>query len=471
MFLLVEGGHALCGADVAGILVNAYGMRREVVRKPSVPLEELAREVPEEFREVFLEKGWLLYRTGNVPAAVAVRWRELVRTEERAHPADTFEYGLSAAVESDAWKLQDACRASCGAHTFEHTWTDSTGTHRRWWRKACGSHRCQHCAKRLGLHMQERIVAQLGRDESAGRSPAVFMTVTVDRTRYRKEVEAQRNFVEIERTFIRLLRARFEKGLAKFSVIESHAAGWPHGHLLLRSPGLVRAMLEDAGIPVIGGNITAAWAELVAACKLAREVPKGKRRKCPYAHLRQELNQLAVDAGFGRMGFWFDPVRNAEDAARYLTEEQTNAREDSQVAEELTKARQIPTFIPRHFRRFRPSGKAGSGKQSAFFTDENRPEAPQLTTETLAMIHARIEDVRERYMALGVPIAGEVLRADMRGDRPIAGAAWPRELEGFAEAGVASPPSGVLELLPPADLPGVEPPELPPPDNPPGNLL
>lgn len=82
------------------------------------------------------------------------------------------------------------------------------------------------------------------------------------------------------------------------------------------------------------------------------------------------LNQLAVDAGLGRTGFYVEPVRDGADASHYLTKSQERP---AQTAGELTKQRQVPTVLPRNFRRFRASGTAGNGEPTSFYLDEPRP--------------------------------------------------------------------------------------------------
>jgi hypothetical protein len=83
-----------------------------------------------------------------------------------------------------------------------------------------------------------------------------------------------------------------------------------------------------------------------------------------------------------------------------------------------------------HFRRFRPSGKAGDGKESSFYVDENRVKPSTRETIYLAIIHAAPEEVRRALGEHGVAICGEILTADMRGERGEDGR-WPRVLEGF----------------------------------------
>jgi hypothetical protein len=440
--LLVEDGVALCDRERAGVLVDEHGERHDVRRRQAAPVDNLADEVPGEHREAFVEAASVLFRSGNVPHQVATRWRSLVAEAGWCDPAEgdhLARHGLALAAAFDALDLRDASRERCGKLTFEQAMRVEQNIVRRWWRATCRSHRCPGCAKLLGLAEAQRLVAQLQRDEAAGRPPCVFFTVSVDRSRYETAVEAMKDLVNRLRAYDHSLRRRYGKDLAYWRTVESHAEGWPHVHLLVRSARLNHALVADAAVT--------GWPALVEACAAARDVPKGRRRRCPFPRERRWLNDAAVEAGLGFAGFYVEPVRDPEDAGLYLTKEQTRPSR-STIAGEMTKGRQVPVVLPRHFRRFRASGKAGDGKPSSFYLDEPKAEKAEVETLNLAIVKAKAEEVRDQYRAADVQIRGEVFSADMTGERDADGR-WPRVLAGFAErthlaaTGATMDPGGV----------------------------
>jgi len=423
-FLLVEEGISLCGDDQAGVLVDEFGERHAIKRKRAVPIERLAEFVPEEHRALFVQSAKALFRAGRVPPQIVTQFKRL--TEETGWPAGKAgvyhaQHGLSHAVGEDALDLRDKVRAECGKQTFTYSWRDKNGEHCVWWRKPCRSHRCPSCAKLLGMWEANRLVRQLQRDEAQSRPPCVFFTVSVARDRYETSVEAQKDLLLRMRAYFRTLRKKYGQDLAYWYAVEFHAAGWPHAHMLVRSAGLVAAFLEDSK--------QADWPSLVSRCLAALTTKKGRRRQCPFGRERRLLNTLAVEVGLGRTGFYAEPVRDPEDVAHYLVKEQTRPSR-SPVGRELTKHHQVLDTLPRHFRRFRPSGKAGDGRASSFYIDEPLRERPSRDTIFLGIIHAKPEEVRRALAEVGVSICGEVLSADMRGERGDDGK-WPRVLEKF----------------------------------------
>lgn len=416
--LLVEDGVSLSGHDRsldlagllagaprgparAGVLVKETGERIAVYRKPSIPLHELADLLSDGVpRSTFMKEGRKLYRSGQVPAKVAEKWRYLNGREREGVDREWWAAnGLALAVSADAKELTAQTRASCGSKTWEWEFRDVGGEVRRvWFQYRCNSHRCSFCAPGVGDAVRDRIVAQCERDQAAGRAPWVFLTVSVDRSRYRFEVQAQRDLLERFKRFRRLLRDRFGKDLASFVAVEMHRQGWPHAHAVLRSETLAAAMLADAKC--------ASWAELCEKTR-ASEAREGKRHPCPFARLRRELNVMAVKAGLGEMGFYLAPVLGSpQDLAAYMTKDQTKASK-STVGHELTKDTQIGE-LPRNFRRFRASGIRGDGEAQSFFLDELPDEDSGNETLHMALIRSRPEPVYLAASEAGILLCEEL---------------------------------------------------------------
>jgi hypothetical protein len=550
--LLMEAGVSLCTGAQAGVLVE-NGEREAVERHPSVDVEELASFVPTAYRNAFLKHACRLFPRGTVAEGIYRAWRgrldpawwlDLFGERAQVDPAlETFvREGLLRAIEEDARRLAGKSAEVCGKLTFEHRYRDSKGVEcRRWWRATCGSHRCPHCSKLLAFAEAARVRSQLIRDVEAHRPPALFLTLTLDPTRYSAPVEALRQLHVTFRDFIELLRARCGLAaaggeLAYWYAVESHASGWPHVHALIRCEALANKMLscerrvkrsrtpdelataeswqrrEEAatrsktarnenrrllaeyvgtrgckGVPAHVRRALHARAELEAErlvsaepvaptvmdlvadpapswdalCERVRAARQKKRATgrgaCPFPDLRHQLSDIAVAVGFGKAGFYLEPVLDIDKAAYYLTKTQLRSS-PSTVAEELTKTRQVPGVIPRHFRRFRSSGKAGNGRLTSFFLDEKREPSLKVDTIDLAIIRAEVEEVRDHYTERGVALAGDLLEVDFRGDVPPHGGVRKRVLGSFVAEG--RPVTTSARPAPPlAACPGPAPPE------------
>lgn len=269
----VYDGVGLAGKGSAGVFVDEWGERTTAKTRPPVPIAALLPEVSEEHRAAFEASGRRLYRTGLVPAPVVAQWRSLIADSGwTTGGAWQAAHSLAYAADQDAEDLRDKARETCGAYTVEYRcrFTDEAGEvreSRSWRRLWCRSHREPHCAKVLGNREKDRLLAQMDRDREAGRPEWVFMTVTVDRTRYAEgqagEVEAMMDLLVRLRAYVRLLRRRYceveettgptgrirrkrVSDLAYWYCVEFHTKGWPHVHLALRSRWLNEALLADA---------------------------------------------------------------------------------------------------------------------------------------------------------------------------------------------------------------------------------
>jgi hypothetical protein len=200
------------------------------------------------------------------------------------------------------------------------------------------------------------------------------------------------------------------------------------------------------------------WDALCERVRAARQKKRATGRgACPFPDLRHQLSDIAVAVGFGKAGFYLEPVLDIDKAAYYLTKTQLRSS-PSTVAEELTKTRQVPGVIPRHFRRFRSSGKAGNGRLTSFFLDEKREPSLKVDTIDLAIIRAEVEEVRDHYTERGVALAGDLLEVDFRGDVPPHGGVRKRVLGSFVAEG--RPVTTSARPAPPlAACPGPAPPE------------
>lgn len=137
----------------------------------------------------------------------------------------------------------------------------------------CNQWQCQEC-----LHRRLRKLRDLAR---AG-LPNAFLTLTVNPDRFRDMDEAARALVRAWRN-IRQRAAR--EGIASkipyLAVFEETKKGWPHLHILIRSPYIPQKWLSDrmheyAGSPVV--DIRAVKTSRGASQYIAKYVSKGPGR-------------------------------------------------------------------------------------------------------------------------------------------------------------------------------------------------
>ncbi len=384
-------GVSLVSGDQAGIRVqvveNHDAGERFITdvavaqRPPALPIAAAAEMLPLEIREAFLAAASPMFRGGDIPGEVAKRFAESCANLLLSNPApaDLQRFaarGLQEAVAQDGEALGLRQRSTCGRSTMEIRRLDPSGVvHRSFSRCYCGTQRCPRCGPYLSAHWRVRTCQQLLRDQANCRAWPVFFTLTVDPDRFVNAAEAHRLLNDLIVLFVKRLRAEFGDDLAYLVAVESHANGFPHVHVLVRSHALIAAMLAEVGVESVNSSLTLDDAIagvppqrcLIEVVTEARAHPDGHRHTCPYPALRRLLAQMAVESGFGTAGFYVAPALSLP-----------------AIAAELCKATQINPSMPRHCRRFRASGKTGDQHLSSFFCDETdaKPASEPLPVPT-----------------------------------------------------------------------------------------
>ena len=334
--------------------------------RQSMPVDEVLWLVPASLQSAFQAELDSYYPGGAVPGPVLERLdEERIDTWKADRPPEDFvRFGLGNALERDGMFLGRNQRAMCGAITLERrVLTPDRRVVRELRAMLCRSHRCPHCGPILAARWKAQLRAQLARDRTEGRDHHVHLTLTLPRRRYQNGAVASKLALSGDkgpwRRFLERLRRRFSV-MAYLRVIEFHDDGWPHAHVIFRSEALVEAMLAEAGV----GTVEQLRARLLdyEAETLARHAEGKCARRHPYASLRRELEDLAHAAGWGRAGFDADLVR-----------------EPAAIAAELCKTDQLHPDMARGVRRFQASGKAGDGKSTSFFHDQDREPWPTAT--------------------------------------------------------------------------------------------
>ncbi len=371
---------------------------------------------------------------------------------------EVFALGL----RLDAIAMSRRCEEVCSKSSLASTVVDGEIEVTTVSALMCKSHRCRSCATMLGVQRRDRVRAQLERDQACARAPCLMVTLSVDRDRYCDSVYAMRDLGRRTERFFDLVGKEFgeprvrvdRRGrrrvshyleLARHTSVEWHDDGYPHIHELWWCPVILAAMISEAAewvkkttLPRSRGTIAKCWgpvncpedlADLVAMLSSKSVAKDVGRKRCPFPETRRRLNELAVDAGLGKTGFYVAPVVSIEQATHYLCKENVSYAPFVAVSSELTKTRQLASPIPRGFKRFRATGSAGDGYPSTFFIDEEQViDTP--TTKDVVVYSEPVAVMREHFASRGFVISNEVLRADLSLP-PQAGQKRPRVLHAF----------------------------------------
>lgn len=203
---------------------------------------------------------------------------------------------MAAAYWHEAGDLARMERFACGRTTLERgeSRTDLAP-------RACRSHRCRQCARRKAAANYRDLLGQLRADEAQGDAWWV-LTVTLDQ----RAMQDQCGFGDDDalravawmgvqcRVLALLTRLRTTyPDLAYRWVLEPHASGWPHAHIILRSGALDAAAVAEAGC--------ASMADLAATSPFPVDgVIESPPTECRFPKLIAIFESVAKESGLGR---------------------------------------------------------------------------------------------------------------------------------------------------------------------------
>ena len=359
---ILDGHRSVPMRNVGAMPTAAKG---HAATRVSVPVEDVLTLVPEHLRDAFDVELTPLFPSGKVPGKVADRLDDerIAMHNAGRTPEEFVRYGIGNALDQDRKVLGHSQRKMCGAWTKERRVYGRGREGRILRRMFCLSDRCPRCARIRAAREAAKIQAQVDSDLAAGRDNYVMLTVTLAPKGHQNPATACRVVLNGKHGPWRRVRKwlrRHYPGMAYFRVVEFHANGFPHLHVLIRSKAMVDEMLVEAGLDSVDA-LRARVTEVSAENARRKAAGIVGRLRCPYSKLKAVVRKAVVAAGWGRDAFDFDLLLHP------------NA-----IGAELAKASQVLPAMPR-LRRFQPSVRNKLGRGIAFFDKGAREQTVEAT--------------------------------------------------------------------------------------------